>query len=133
MPMTSTSLFHEIKEKEKKLCVVGTKPILDKYKTYWSTSDSADVKSESSESKDHVKLVEAEKNKAGVAEACSLAFEQNLTLCHVTTEDKVKVKKWTKKLWNHTCSNGVFLTIWTGSATNSRAFVGIGINKVKID
>ena len=127
-PTISTSLFHEVKEKEKKLCVVGTKPILEKYKTYWSSTENGEKVDEKS-----VQLVETEKNKAAVAEACSLAYEQNLTLCHVVTEDKDKVRKWTKKLWNHTCSNGLFLTIWTGSPTKSRAFVGIGINKAKID
>ena len=65
---------------------------------------------------------------------CESAFKNNLTLCHVSAgelcEEKAasKVKKWTKKLWDHTSTNGLFVTVWTGTPLQ-KAFVGIALNK----
>ena len=112
--------------KEKKICVLSTNAILDEYKKYWSADDEKNVK-----------LVECQDNKETVTKSCDSCFNHDLTLCHINagtlSEEKrmLKVKKWTKKLWSHTSTNGLFITMWTGTATQ-KAFVGIAVNKAKI-
>ena len=72
------------------------------------------------------------------ATACGTCHEQDMTLCHVSLEslnnDKNlnKLKKWTNKVWSSTQTNGLFVTIWTGSPTQ-RAFVGMALNKAEIE
>jgi hypothetical protein len=126
VPSISTSLFHEVKGQEKKLCVVAEKTILDGYRQYWNNENG------------EVKFCETSDSKGSIEETCSATFNNDLTLCHlnldsVSDEKKIsKAKKWTKKLWSHTSTNGLFVTIWTGSATQ-RAFVGIALNKAQIE
>ena len=122
----STSIFKEMKDKEKKICVVGTKPILEGYEKYWTAE------------KSNVNIQVSESRKSSMEKACNSAFHHDMTLCHIDMEgldeDKKvqKAKKWTKKLWEHTSTNGLFVTVWTGSAVQ-KAFVGIALNKAEIE
>ena len=119
----STSLFKEIQSKEKNMCVVGTQHILEGYKKYWEN-----------ENESNVELIETPTDKESINKGCESAFKHNLTLCHISAgelseEKKVsKLKKWTKKLWDHTSTNGLFVTVWTGTP-EQKAFVGIALNK----
>ena len=125
--MVSTSIFKEIKEKEKKITVVASQPILDGYEKYWTDDEGSNVT-----------LTQTENRKESIEKACNAAFSHDLTLCHVDLnglEDAKKLsktKKWTKKVWEHTSTNGLFVTVWTGSPIQ-RAFVGIALNKASID
>ena len=119
----STSLFKEIQSKEKNMCVVGTQHILEGYKKYWEN-----------ENESNVELIETPTDKESINKGCESAFKHHLTLCHVSAgelseEKKVtQLKKWTKKLWEHTSTNGLFVTVWTGTP-EQKAFVGIALNK----
>ena len=125
--MISTSIFKEIKEKEKKITVVATQPILEGYEKYWTDNEGSNVT-----------LTKTESRKETIEKACNAAFSHDMTLCHVDLNSldeakKVsKAKKWTKKMWEHTSTNGLFVTVWTGSAVQ-KAFVGIALNKASID
>ena len=119
----STSIFKEIQSKEKNICVIGTQNVLDGYRKYWEN-----------ENETNVKLIETTTEKESVQKSCESTLKHNLTLCHVNSEElsaekKVaKVKKWTKKLREHTSLNGLFVTVWTGTPLQ-KAFVGIALNK----
>ena len=122
----STSIFKEMKEKEKKICVVGTKEILQGYEKYWTSE------------KSNVNIQECENRKNSIEKACNSAFHHDMTFCHIDMEgleqDKKiqKAKKWTKKIWEHTSTNGLFIGVWTGNAVQ-KAFVGIALNKAEIE
>ena len=80
-----------------------------------------------------------ETNKEILQKSCSLAFENDLTICHLNAEKindekkrSQKVTKWVKKMWSHTSKNGLFITVWPGNATQ-KAFVGIALNKAEIN
>ncbi len=124
----STSLFNEAKEKEKKICVIGTSSVMPNYKKYWNYEDNKS---------DNVTLKECPSIKETIASGCRLGFEQDLTICHVNanevSEEKrlKKVVKWSQKLESHTSINGLFLTVWSGSEEQA-AFVGIKLNKEQI-
>ena len=81
-----------------------------------------------------LKSDETTTEKESVQKSCESTLKHNLTLCHVNSEElsaekKVaKVKKWTKKLREHTSLNGLFVTVWTGTPLQ-KAFVGIALNK----
>jgi hypothetical protein len=127
----STSVFQELEEKEKTVCVVSTPDLVRNYKKYYST-DEDDEKSCENEA---VIFVESETSKCTMETSATSLSKNNLTICHLdaqTVEDGEKrvskAKKWTKKMWSHTSTNGLFVVVWSGSPT-SHAFIGMAINK----
>jgi len=74
--------------------------------------------------------------KGAIEAATSAAVNHNLTLCHVSLfgledKDKVqKVKKYSKKLFEHTSLNGMFMIILGGNNTHN-AVAGIVIKKTQ--
>jgi len=75
--------------------------------------------------------------KEAVGESTASAVEHNLTICHVSLgdlnkEERVKkVKKFSKKLYDFTSLNGMFLTVLGGDAKQN-AIAGIVIKKAEV-
>jgi len=87
--------------------------------------------------KSDLKLLKVDlSSKEAVEESTSSALEHNLTICHVSLEDldqeeKIKkVKKFSKKLFDFTSVNGMFLTVLGGDAKQN-AVAGIVIKKAE--
>jgi len=83
--------------------------------------------------KSDLKLLKVDlSSKEAVEESTSSALEHNLTICHVSLgdldqEEKIKkVKKFSKKLFDFTSVNGMFLTVLGGDAKQN-AVAGIVI------
>merc|ERR1719369_2459382 len=70
--------------------------------------------------KSDLKLLKVDlSSKEAVEESTSSALEHNLTICHVSLEDldqEEKMKKFSKKLFDFTSVNGMFLTVLGGDA-----------------
>lgn len=87
--------------------------------------------------KSDLKLLKVDlSSKEAVEESTSSALEHNLTICHVSLgdldqEEKIKkVKKFSKKLFDFTSVNGMFLTVLGGDAKQN-AVAGIVIKKAE--
>jgi len=87
--------------------------------------------------KSDLKLFKADlSSKEAVEESSASALEHNLTICHVSLgdldqEEKIKkVKKFSKKLFDFTSLNGMFLTVMGGDAKQN-AIAGIVIKKAE--
>ena len=129
--MVSTSFFKEVEDKEKKISIIGPKYTIENYERYWTKSENADENLA-------VEFCEIQSNKDALEKICSKKDEKDLVMCHLNAdllseEKKVaKIAKWTKKLWNETPSNGLFVTVWTGTPIQ-KAFVGIALNKQTLE
>ena len=87
--------------------------------------------------KSDLKLLRTELScKEAVEQSTASALEHNLTICHVSLgdldqEDKIKkVKKFSKKLFDFTSVNGMFLTVMGGDSKQN-AVAGIVIKKAE--
>ena len=125
--VVSTSIFKEVKSKEKKLKLLSTEKIISDYKKYWTENE-----------QDSTTLISCQTNKEAIEKSCDSTFQNDMTICHLDLKDVEegkklkKAKKWTKTMWSHTSKNGLFVSVWTGSPTQN-AFVGIAINKAISD
>jgi len=98
---------------------------------------SGECYSEFTNFKSDLKLYKADlSSKEAVEESSASALEHNLTICHVSLgdldqEEKIKkVKKFSKKLFDFTSVNGMFLTVLGGDAKQN-AVAGIVIKKAE--
>jgi len=98
---------------------------------------SGECYSEFTNFKSDLKLFKADlSSKEAVEESSASALEHNLTICHVNLgyleqEEKIKkVKKFSKKLFDFTSLNGMFLTVMGGDAKQN-AIAGIVIKKAE--
>merc|ERR1719158_837519 len=87
--------------------------------------------------KSDLKLLKTELScKEAVEQSTASALEHNLTICHVSLgdldqEDKIKkVKRFSKKLFDFTSVNGMFLTVMGGDSKQN-AVAGIVIKKAE--
>merc|ERR1719158_1411365 len=87
--------------------------------------------------KSDLKLLKTElSSKEAVEQSTASALEHNLTICHVSLgdldqEDKIKkVKRFSKKLFDFTSVNGMFLTVMGGDSKQN-AVAGIVIKKAE--
>jgi RNA exonuclease 1 len=129
----STSIFKEIEDNEKTVCLISTPEIVENYRllVLHSENDSNKIGSVTfSECKTNKEIIEMGSK--------SLAKQHNMTICHldattIKDEEKrlAKVKKWTKKIWSNTSTNGIFIAVWPGTPIK-HAFIGISINKYKL-
>ena len=133
----STSLFKEIKQNEKTVCVISTPDCVQNYKKYYIPNDDEEKEKTKEIGEKSVAFLECENSKDIMEQSCNSISKYNMTICHLdakTVEDEnkrsIKVKKWTKKMWLNTPNNGLYVTVWTGTATK-HGFIGIAINKSK--
>ena len=130
----STSLFKEIKQNEKTVCVVSTPDCVQNYKKYHMPNEKEKEKNHKIED-ESVAFLECKSIKDIIERSSTSKYD--MTICHLdakTVEDdnkrSIKLKKWTKKMWLNTATNGLYVTVWTGTATK-HGFIGIAINKSK--
>ena len=77
-------------------------------------------------------LILADSNGKAVKKSRQSCQENQLTICHLDmgSENSSKsIQKKTKKLWKSLPSNGLLLTVWSGTSDSNPAMVGIAIKK----
>ena len=123
--------------KNKNLMTSLTRTLGEQQKTVALLCDEASSEgyAEYTNFKSELKLLKNDlSNKEAVEAATAAAVEHNLTICHVDLgelepEEKIKrVKKYSKKLYDFTSINGMFLTV-LGGTTKQNAIAGIVIKK----
>ena len=127
-----TSLSKTLADHEKTVALVCDSSVNDKYENF------ANFKSS-------LKLFDKQEtaNKEALEAASVAAVEHNMTICHVNINDngegdleeesKVKrMKKFTKKMYEHTSVNGMFMLIMSGTK-NQNSVAGIVVKKPETD
>ena len=126
-----TSLSKTLADHEKTVALVCDNSVNEKYENF------ANFKSS-------LKLFDKkESSKEALEAATTAAVEHNMTICHVNINDdnnedwdeetKVKrMKKFTKKMYEHTSVNGMFMLILSGTK-NQNSVAGVIVKKPEAD
>jgi len=126
-----TSLSKTLADHEKTVALVCDNSVNEKYENF------ANFKSS-------LKLFDKkESSKEALEAATTAAVEHNMTICHVNINDdnnedldeetKVKrLKKFTKKMYEHTSVNGMFMLILSGTK-NQNSVAGVIVKKPEAD